>query len=94
MAAKAKTPARAATPPPAAEPPDRWSGAPRTLEERLSLIEAMRQRIDGYVQFICQVRGMTGTSAEAKEKAVKAFYERMVVADLQLGKVEEELRLG
>ena len=70
-----------------------WSTPPWTLEERLQRIEAIGQRISGYIQFICQAGSLTGTSAEAKERAVKAFYERMVVMDSQLGQIQEILRL-
>jgi hypothetical protein len=64
------------------------------MEERLRRIEALGQRIHGYVQFMCQVGSLNGTSAEAKESAVTAFYERMVVVEGQLGRIHEALRLG
>jgi hypothetical protein len=67
---------------------------PATLEERLQRIEAMGQRITGYVEFMCQVCALAGTSAEAKERAVTAFHDRMVVAEKQLGQVHDDLRLG
>ena len=41
---------------------------------------------------LIQGRGLT--RGEAKERAVTAFYERMVVAESQLGRVQEDLRLG
>jgi hypothetical protein len=37
---------------------------------------------------------MHGTSAEAKERAVAAFYERIVVLEGQLGRIQENLQLG
>jgi hypothetical protein len=43
---------------------------------------------------MCQVGSLNGTSAEAKERTVTAFYERMVVAEGQLGRIQENLRLG
>jgi hypothetical protein len=64
------------------------------MEERLERIEAMAKRIDGYVQFMGAVGGLNGTSAEAKEKAVTAFYERMVVLERELCRIQEDLRLG
>jgi hypothetical protein len=70
-----------------------WATPPWTLEERLHRIEAMGQRIAGYVRFMCQVGSLSGTSAEAKERAVTAFFERMVVVESQLGRIQEALRL-
>jgi hypothetical protein len=67
---------------------------PWTMEERLRRIEAMSLRINGFIQFMCQVAKLSGTSAEAKERAVTAFYEQMVVVESQLGRIQEELQLG
>jgi hypothetical protein len=64
------------------------------LEEHLLHIEALGQRISGHIQFMCQAGSLHGTSAEAKERAVTAFYERMVVVERQLGRIQEDLRLG
>ena len=95
MAPKAKTPARSAAPPIVTEPPAALpQTAPWTTEERLQRIAAMGQRIDGYIQYMCQVGNLGGTSAEAKEKAVTAFYERLLVLERQLGRIQEELQLG
>jgi hypothetical protein len=63
------------------------------MEERLRRIEAMGQCINGYVQYMCQVGSLNSTSAEAKERAVTAFYERMVIVEGQLGRIQEDLRL-
>jgi hypothetical protein len=93
--AKAKTPpgpeARAAALVLAAGP---WLTPPWTLEEGLRRIEAMGQQVDGYVQFMCKAGSLTGTSPEAKERAVMAFYERLVVVERQLRKIREDLELG
>ena len=67
--------------------------APRTMEERLQSIESLGQKIDGYIRFMCQVGGLTGTSAEAKERAVTTFYESMLVVERQLGRIQERLHL-
>jgi hypothetical protein len=89
-----------ATPPPAGpvlvDEPEMgpWPTPPRTLEESLRRIEAMGERISGYIRFICKVGTLAGTSAEAKEKAVSAFYDRMVVLERQLGRVHDDLWLG
>ncbi len=65
-----------------------------TTEERLQRIEAMGQRISGCVQFMCKIGELSGTSSEAKEKAVTAFYERMVLLEGHLARIQEELQLG
>ncbi len=69
------------------------SKASLTLEERLQRIEAIAQKINGYIQFMCQVATLNGTSAEAKEKAVTVFYERMVIVESQLSRIHEDFRL-
>ena len=74
-------------------PASPWTAPPATTEERLRRIEAMGQRISGYIQFMCQVGSLNGTSAELKERAVTAFYERMTLAESQLGRIQEDLRL-
>jgi hypothetical protein len=95
MAEKTKTPGRPVHPPVAVEP----QGAPQnsppwTTEERLQRIRALGERIGKYVEDMCAVGSLNGTSAEAKDKAVAVFYERMVVLERQLGRIQEELHLG
>jgi hypothetical protein len=95
MSTKTKTPSHSGLPTskggPQAGP---WLTPPWTTAERLQRIEGMVQRINGYVQFMCQIDDLNGTSAEAKEKAVAAFYERMVILEHQLGRIQEDLQLG
>ena len=79
---------------PEAMPISCWPTPPWTLEERLLRIEAMGQRISGYIRFICQVGNLSGTSTDAKERAVAAFYDRLVAAEGQLSRIQEDLRLG
>lgn len=69
------------------------STPPWTMEEHLERIETMGQRINGYIQFMRQVGSMNGTSGEAKERAVKAFYERMLALESQLSRIQDNLRL-
>jgi hypothetical protein len=71
-----------------------WPMAPWTTEEHQQRIEWLSQRINGYVQFMCRVGNLDGTSAEAKEKAVAAFYEQMVIAERELGRIHEDFQLG
>ena len=100
MTPKAKAPSRAGEPLPGDEMralpglPSPWVQPPLTTEQRLQHIEALGQRIAGYVRFMGQVGGLNGTSAEMKDRAVAAFYERMALAESQLGRIQEDLRLG
>lgn len=71
----------------------RWQTPPCTTEERVQRIEVMGQRITEYIRFFCQLGNLGGTSAEAKEKAVIAFYEQMVVVERQLGRIQGNLQL-
>jgi hypothetical protein len=95
MTTKTKPPPRPAAPR-AEEDPLAGFGAtpPWTTEERLQHIQAMIKRINGYAEYISQVANLSGTSAEAKDKAVAAFYERMVILERQLRRIQEELHLG
>lgn len=89
MAAKVKSPSPARAAPIASTAPP-----PLTFEERVKQIEAMGLRIDGYVRYMAQVATLAGTSTEAKERAVAAFHDRLAVAEGQLARIQEELRLG
>ena len=53
----------------------------------------MGQRIAGYVQFMCQIVNLNNASAEAKERAITAFHERMVIVEKELGRIHDRLRL-
>ena len=95
MATKTKTPPaspgrRAAVMP----PPGLSQTPPWTTEERLQRIEAMGQRIQACVQFMCQIGGLGGTSGEAKDRAVAAFHERLSVLESELSRIREDLELG
>jgi len=73
---------------------DSWLSPPATTEDRLVRIRALGQRIDGYIQFMGSVGKLSGTSPEAKEKAVAVFYDRLATLEQILGRIQEELRLG
>jgi hypothetical protein len=75
-------------------PPSPWDGIPLTGEQRLKRIEALGERIAGHVRFMCQVASLEGSSAEMKERALTAFYERMILVETQLGRLREDLVLG
>ncbi len=67
---------------------------PETTEERLHRIKVARQLVTEHVEFIRGVGTLGGASAEAKEKAVLAFYERLTSLERQLARVLDDLRLG
>jgi hypothetical protein len=94
MAAKAKASSRASAPAVLAKlRADYTPSSPLTLEERVQRIEAMQKRIDGYVQFMCKIATMAGTSGEMKERAITLFYEQMVAVEKQLGHIHDTFRL-
>jgi hypothetical protein len=91
----AKTTASRATARPVVEiPPDIGLTTPWNTEERLVHIQALGLQIDRHIRFIRGVDGLSGTSAEAKEKAVTFFYERLRALEQQLVRIREELELG
>jgi hypothetical protein len=67
---------------------------PATAEEFLTHIGVLGKRVEGHVAFMSAVERMNGTSAEAKNKALSLFYQRLVTMELELGRVREELELG
>jgi hypothetical protein len=67
---------------------------PASTEEHLRRIEAAGERINGHVRFMCAVGTLSGTSEEAKARAVAAFDEQMALLERELGRIAEELRLG
>jgi hypothetical protein len=88
---KASSVATLPAPEPAAED---WHEPPATTKDCLARIRTLRQRIDDHVRFICAVAKLEGTSAEAKQKAATAFYDRLRTLEQALGRIQEELRLG
>ncbi len=56
-------------------------------------IESMGKRVQTYIQFMCQATSQSGASGESRERAVAAFYERMVVVETQLARLYDEFRL-
>ncbi len=66
--------------------------SPLTTAERVRLIEALGQRINGYVQFMCQAGNPNKASGEATDKAVVAFYEQMVLLESRLEHIQSEFK--
>ncbi len=70
-----------------------WSTPGATMLERIERIDALGQRIGGYIKFMSQVGEMTGSSTEAKERAVSAFYENLLMVEQQLRRIQENFQL-
>ena len=66
---------------------------PWTTAERLQCIAALGQRIQDYVQFMCQAGNPNSTSAEVTEKAVLAFYEQLSLLETRLGRIHDDFQL-
>lgn len=79
---------------PLAAAPELPRTPPATAEEFLSHISALGKRIEGHVAFMGGVASLNGTSAEAKNKALSMFYQRLVGMEQELNRVREELELG
>lgn len=95
LTAKTKTPSRANAKAPAPMPQSPpWQTPPWTREESLQRIQSLGQRVSTYVEFMCAIGGLGGTSAEAKDKAIAAFYEQLTFLEGELGRIKEELQLG
>jgi len=85
-----------ATPPPVPRDPAAVGAAqepPLTTAERLERIATLGKRVTEYVAYMAQVDGLTGTSAEAKARAVAAFHERLTLQERQLARIHDEFRL-
>ena|SRR5438270_5015210 len=67
---------------------------PASLEDYVVRIKALGERVHGCVQFMCSVHKVNGTSAEAKQRSVAQFYDRLVMLDRELCRIQEELQLG
>jgi hypothetical protein len=87
VSAKPKRRSRLAPARPAAQ------ALPLTTAERLRLIEALGQRVNEYVQFMCQAGNPNNASAEATERAVLAFHEELVLLEGRLGRIHSDFKL-
>ncbi len=93
------TPATAKAPPPTSKSPlpataELPRTPPATTDEFLTHICALGKRVEGHVAFMCAVERLSGTSSEAKSKALSQFYQRLTVMEVELNRVREELELG
>jgi len=75
-------------------PPSPWGAPPLTTEERLQCIEVLVERIASHARLLPPGGGRNGVSAEARDQAVRAFYERLVQAEEELRHIQEKLRLA
>jgi hypothetical protein len=70
-----------------------WQTAPPDAAELLRRIAALGQRITAYVEFMGQADNRNGASAEAKDKALAAFYDKLLVVERQLARIHDNFRL-
>jgi hypothetical protein len=54
---------------------------------------ALGERVNARVRAMCQLDQLVGVSAEAKDKALAAFHERLAALEKELGLIEENLHL-
>lgn len=66
---------------------------PLTLEERLHRIETLGKRIRGHIDAIARIAHEPGTSPDGKERAVRAFHEKIILVEGELGRIHEELQM-
>jgi hypothetical protein len=66
---------------------------PQTTHERLAHIQALAARVAKYARGLRAAGPTQGASAEAREKAVAVFYERLAILERQLGRIYEDLQL-
>src|SRR5262245_43924881 len=74
--------------------PEAWQVPPATKEECIDRIRILGHRVESYVRFMKAIEHVLGTSAESRQKALTAFYERMLFFDRELGRIQEDLQLG
>jgi hypothetical protein len=66
---------------------------PVTTADRLVRIRVLGQRITSYLRYMETIATTEGASAEAKERAVAIFHERLVVMERELARIQENYRL-
>ncbi len=67
---------------------------PLTTQDRLAHIQALGHRVGSYIKFMCTVSRLEGSSAEAKDRAVTVFYERLYMLEQELSRIHDNLLLG
>ncbi|MCI0684149.1 MAG: hypothetical protein L0Y71_18730 [Gemmataceae bacterium] len=73
--------------------PPVWRTTPLDSDECRQRIAMLGRRITGYIDFMCQTTGPEIASAEAREKAVAAFYEKLLFVERQLARIHDAFRL-
>jgi hypothetical protein len=66
---------------------------PMTTEDHLTHVRALGKKIEGYIDSICSAGGPNRASEEARDKAVRTFYERLHVLEQELRRVHDEFQL-
>ncbi|HXG10813.1 MAG TPA: hypothetical protein VNK04_13730 [Gemmataceae bacterium] len=93
--AATKTKAKAAAAIIEPEPlPETWHVPPMTKEECLERIQLLGVRVGNYIRFMNGIDNVKGTSEEARQRALTAFYDRLLLLERELGRIQEDLQLG
>jgi hypothetical protein len=66
---------------------------PMTTEEHLTHVRALGKKIEGYIDSICSAVGPNRASEEVRNKAVRAFYERVHALEQELRRIHDEFQL-
>jgi hypothetical protein len=67
---------------------------PHSLDDYAVRIRALGDRIISYVKFMGTVDQLDGSCAEAKQRSMSMFYDRLIYLDRELNRIQEELQLG
>ena len=67
---------------------------PNSMDDYLVRIRTLGDRIRGYVQFMGGIEHMNGSCLETKRRSMCLFYDRLVLLDRELNRIQEELQLA
>jgi hypothetical protein len=65
-----------------------------TMAWRLASVAALGKRVEEHVASICKLGDLKSSSAEAKDRAVVDFHDRLVAMEGHLARIVEEVQLG
>lgn len=71
--------------------PGPWLMPAESTSQRLERLDGIAERIRAHVAFLRDIGGLSGSSKEAKDRAVAASYAWLVASDGQLGRLRQGL---
>ena len=66
---------------------------PETTADRLVRIRILGKRVAGYIRFMETIATAEGASAEAKDRVVAVFHERLAHLERELARIQENFQL-